>query len=398
MLWVSGDLGSWEKMGSDYLKKLEARIPKDSAVDELAQKLTKDLKTDREKIGAILRKVQHDIAYKAIEFGVRGRQPNSAAETLSLRYGDCKDHAVLLHSLLKSAGIASQLALVNTNWQIQAKLPSMDQFNHMILSVPVLGKNRWIDATDKMLAAEDFQASGFWRAHVLVLDPKGARLEPPSDDRPSSLGSQIHSKRMLTPDGADWKVEETLTFTGYYASGIRYGFNDLPARQQLAKAQQILAEQGPAVVESIEFANLDELARPAELHVKYRVTKAITTTGTKRSASIPALWEKDYFFKEIVKDRKTDFNCDYALNFTTEVELLLPSQPDLKTLTQKASGPFCEWSLKPTTEAAKAQLSFKFQAQTGKFLAKQYADFQSDWEAAYRVWEKPIVWTVRDDT
>jgi hypothetical protein len=37
---------------------------------------------------------------QGIEFGTRGVIPNSAAVTMHRKYGDCKDHAVLLHQLL----------------------------------------------------------------------------------------------------------------------------------------------------------------------------------------------------------------------------------------------------------------------------------------------------------
>jgi hypothetical protein len=83
--------------------------------------------------------VQKELHYEAIEFGRRAYVPKTARETLRDRYGDCKDHAVLLVSMLNAVGVPAELALVNINQRVLPELPNIDQFDHMIVSVPVDG-------------------------------------------------------------------------------------------------------------------------------------------------------------------------------------------------------------------------------------------------------------------
>jgi transglutaminase-like putative cysteine protease len=51
--------------------------------------------------------VQHDIRYVAIELGIGAQQPHPASDVFTKRYGDCKDKATLLSSILKEIGVDS---------------------------------------------------------------------------------------------------------------------------------------------------------------------------------------------------------------------------------------------------------------------------------------------------
>ena len=50
---------------------------------------------------ALAQFVQHDVRYVAIELGIGGWQPHSASDIFAHRYGDCKDKATLLSSMLE---------------------------------------------------------------------------------------------------------------------------------------------------------------------------------------------------------------------------------------------------------------------------------------------------------
>ncbi len=58
--------------------------------------------------------VQQKIRYFVIELGIGGYQPHPAADIFKGRYGDCKDKATLLAAMLASAGMHSDIVLVDT--------------------------------------------------------------------------------------------------------------------------------------------------------------------------------------------------------------------------------------------------------------------------------------------
>jgi hypothetical protein len=392
LLWLGGDEGSWEEVGRDFIKQIEDRLVMEIPVAELAKTLVAGKTEERDKIAAIARFIQTEIGYKAIEFGVRARRPNAGSDTLRLRYGDCKDTALFMHQLLRAAGIVSHLVLVNTDWKIQPALPTLDQFNHMVLRIPSLGHNWLVDPTDKSLPPEFFPADNLWHSHGLVLDAaKPHLIDPPSPPKTS----WVNSHRSVTVEGNNWNVDETLELTGYYASWIRRAFIGLSTAENRDKAQRILAEYGTAQVHEFRFEHLEDFGKPARLILKYTVRDALTLTEGRQSGAPPALWERDYLGTSFVKDRKTDFEWVYPLHFTSEVVVKLPTPPtpaSLEALGKKSQSDFCTWSLTPEIRGGEVILRFDFQAKAGTHPAARYSSFHEAWDTARRAWDKPLLW------
>src|SRR5271155_1469703 len=80
--------------------------------------------------------VQHDIRYVAIELGIGGFQPHAAPDVFSHRYGDCKDKATLVRSMLREIGIDSYHVVIYTErGAITPQTPPHHGFNHAILAI-----------------------------------------------------------------------------------------------------------------------------------------------------------------------------------------------------------------------------------------------------------------------
>jgi hypothetical protein len=85
---------------------------------------------------AIGKFVQDDIRYVAIELGIGGWQPHPASDVFSHHFGDCKDKATLMSTMLKEIGIDSYYVIVNVNrGAVNAKTPAVNWFNHAILAI-----------------------------------------------------------------------------------------------------------------------------------------------------------------------------------------------------------------------------------------------------------------------
>lgn len=109
------------------------------AIAELARQLTASRSDPRSKALALSDWVRRNIRYVAVHIGVGGVVPHPAATVLAQRYGDCKDHAVLLEALLAAAGIDSTGALVNSGNVFRLpRTPTLGIFNHIITYVPSL--------------------------------------------------------------------------------------------------------------------------------------------------------------------------------------------------------------------------------------------------------------------
>jgi len=119
------------------------------SIIDLADKIKQNNTTKSEQITAALKFTQDNIRYVGLEMGVNSHLPTAAHETLSLKYGDCKDKALLFINLLKALGIEAHPALVDTEDTklLAEKLPAVNLFNHVIVTLQFNGERIWLDPT-----------------------------------------------------------------------------------------------------------------------------------------------------------------------------------------------------------------------------------------------------------
>ena len=135
-----------EAFAHDYAAMVRGKIAVTPAIQKQADALAGSLTDKRAQARAIYDWVSHNIRYVAIELGTGGIVPHDPDFTLTNRYGDCKDHAVLLASLLKARGIDAQLVLINAaNRYKFGGVATISDFNHMIAWLP--GLSLYADTT-----------------------------------------------------------------------------------------------------------------------------------------------------------------------------------------------------------------------------------------------------------
>ncbi|NOI68567.1 DUF3857 domain-containing protein [Vibrio sp. 99-8-1] len=99
---------------------------------------------------------QEEVRYLGIENSIGSHAPRQPELILEQGYGDCKDKALLLVSLLSAIGIDAYPALVDTylTHTLDTKNPGASVFNHVIVYFEYLGKPYWIDATNELQATK----------------------------------------------------------------------------------------------------------------------------------------------------------------------------------------------------------------------------------------------------
>ncbi len=130
-------LSSWTDIGAWYEALSRAVRAPDPAVSAKARELTAGAPDALSRLRVLAGFVQREIRYVAVEIGVGGFRPHPAASVLANRYGDCKDKATLLASLLEAAGVTSHYLIVNTargNLTLDSPA-SLYSFNHVVLAV-----------------------------------------------------------------------------------------------------------------------------------------------------------------------------------------------------------------------------------------------------------------------
>jgi hypothetical protein len=183
--WAS--MGRWiDGLSSD---RREASLEIKNKVAELTQGAA----TPIQKMNALAAFIQKDIRYVAIQLGIGGWQPHHASEVFAHKYGDCKDKATLLSTMLQQVGINSYYLNINTErGVITPGTPATRWFDHVILAIklpdgvddpslsmvfthPKLGKLLIFDPTDEFTPFG--QLSGELQAsYALLVTPEGGEL------------------------------------------------------------------------------------------------------------------------------------------------------------------------------------------------------------------------------
>ena len=98
---------NWEQMGRWYQGLTNGRFDSSPEIKQKVNTLTSLDPSQLAKMRALAQFVQRDIRYVAIELGIGGWQPHPATEVFAHRYGDCKDKATLMATMLREIGIDS---------------------------------------------------------------------------------------------------------------------------------------------------------------------------------------------------------------------------------------------------------------------------------------------------
>jgi transglutaminase-like putative cysteine protease len=127
--------GSWRDMGLWYVGLTQSSRIASPQIKQKVSELTSGIPDTLGKIRALTDYMQRNIRYFAVEIGIGGYQPHPAVEVFAHQFGDCKDKATLLGSMLAEIGLESYYVIVDTDrGVVHPNYPSLD-FNHVILAI-----------------------------------------------------------------------------------------------------------------------------------------------------------------------------------------------------------------------------------------------------------------------
>ena len=208
----------WDAMGKWYSNLVAERLEASAEIKQKVATLTASKDTTLQKMQAIAGFVQQDIRYVAIEFGIGGFRPHPATDIFSRHYGDCKDKATLVRSMLREIGVDSYYVLINhERGSVTGEMPTHNGFDHAITAIklpdgltdpsliatvqhPKLGRILFFDPTNDLIPFG--QIGGYLQANYgLLVTPTGGELiELPQ--QPSMMNSiQRTAKLTLDPTG-----------------------------------------------------------------------------------------------------------------------------------------------------------------------------------------------------
>jgi hypothetical protein len=210
---------NWQQMGSWYLNLTKGRRDASPEIKQEVLTLTASSASLLDKMRAVAQFVQHDVRYVAIELGIGGWQPHAAPEVFAHRYGDCKDKATLMASMLNEVGVESFYVVINVQrGAVTAETPAhVGGFNHAILAIklpaglsdpsliavrqdPKYERLLFFDPTNPLTPFGQIGGS-LQENYGLLVTPEGGELVQLPEQPPTTNSIQRTAKLALDPAG-----------------------------------------------------------------------------------------------------------------------------------------------------------------------------------------------------
>jgi len=253
---------SWDHLGAWYRGLVRNQMIPDNRIRKTARDLVRGLTTTEEKVAAIYGWVVSATRYVGLEFGIHGYKPYRAPLVVSRGFGDCKDKASLLVTMLETVGVDAEFALVRTRslGPIERTPASLSVFNHAIAHVPSI--DLWLDGTAEHHGSGElpFQDQGIM---ALLLTEDGVRLTTTPYTAPDENRTRTRTRVILDPDG-DAKMEvETITSGALGAPSLRKQLGTERTRRERFEGSLVNAYPGARLGE-LEIDGLEDPERPLE--------------------------------------------------------------------------------------------------------------------------------------
>ena len=393
-----GSMASWNELGQFQLLLNQGRDKLPDAVKQKVHQLTDGIAEPREKIRILYEYLQKNTRYVSIQLGIGGLQPFDAAYVTAKAYGDCKALSNYMFALLKEANIKScytQIKSGEGKYFFLSDFPS-DQFNHIILCVPLPKDTVWLECTSQTLPTG--YLSGFTSNRpALVVDENGGHLiRTPHYGITDNL-QQRNITATLNEEGTLLVIARTR-YGGLQQDDIHGLINNLSKD----KVKEYLHEQLDFATYDISKFNYVEnkAAMPAIVEtLDIIVTNYATITG-KRLFIVPNVMTRTGRKLTPDDDRKYDivFTSEYRDVDSVEIEIPAGFSPESMPEDVTISNKFGKYNCAVKLSGNKLLYYRSIECYSGRFPAKEYNDLVKFQEATYKADRNKVVLVKQETT
>jgi transglutaminase-like putative cysteine protease len=341
---AANSLPTWHDVGMWETHLTNGRVDASPEIKQEVSSLTAAAPTPLAKMRALADFMQRNIRYVAIELGIGGFQPHPAPQVFEHRYGDCKDKATLMRSMLHEAGIESYYVVIHhERGSVTPETPAyMFAFDHVIVAIklpdgltdpslvatvkhPTLGTLLFYDPTSEKTPfgqiPEYLQAN-----YGLLVAPSGGELvELPQ--QPSALSGIQRVARLKLSISGDLEGDVQEVRVGDWAAGGREAFNSVQKESDRIKPiESLLANSLPAFhLTNANAANVKETDSPFIWNYTFRADQYAKYAGNLILVRPRVLGQKARATLETPEPRRYPIEFDGPERDTDNFEITLPS-------------------------------------------------------------------------
>lgn len=385
---------TWNDVGAWYWGLSKDQFDSDEDVRKKVAEITKGKTEELEKVRAIYGYVVQRTRYVALEFGIEGFRPRRCAQTLARGWGDCKDKAAVLVTMLRELGIEANFVLVRTGQRGEGPSdpPSYAFFDHAIAYVPKF--DLFLDGTAEYTGMNELPAMDRG-AYGLVVKPGGeaklVRLPEPAAD------ATLRSRKieLSVPESGPSAIDARIETTGAIAAEWRQSFH-AQGTQRARVTGELGAQFGGLSLapgaQGLEVNDLENIEQPVKIRFRGKSSAMSRAAGSDLAFPISPVGSLVARFAPL-SSRKLDVKLPFAHGYDDEWVIKAPPGNVIKQTPGDKSiqSPFGRLDMKTEVSQGKATVKVKVRLEKTRITPAEYPAFRGFCEEVDRALGERIV-------
>lgn len=265
---------TWNEVAKWYTGLIRDVYAETAEADSLADELYNANLSNDEMISLVYNYVVKNVRYVGLEFGVNGYRPRSPRDVLQTSYGDCKDKATLMNTMMDNYGFKTYPVMIRTAnlGETDYGLPMLGYFNHMISYVELPdGTGYFLDGTASFSGYDELPPND-QDIEVVVVDGERARFirTPLNGFEKNSINT--YTEFSINPDGSA-EVERTVEYGAYASSVKRLDFESISQRRKNIEDFWSAFYPG-TIISGDEYSGIDDMNQQVVISYEAQIPEA----------------------------------------------------------------------------------------------------------------------------
>jgi len=365
----------WQEIYNWWWALTEDKISPDKAIKDKVRQLTEKKSLPEEKIRAIYNFCAKEIRYVGVEYGQAGYEPHKAGDIFKNKYGDCKDQAVLLVTMLGEAGFTAYPVLIPTRdtYNLRKDFPSM-LFDHAIAVISYDHKLIFMDPTAETCSFGDLP-TGDQNRNVLICKPDGYLLES-TPLYPAEHNLLKQELKLEIAEDESITAQKKITASGVYGQSQRYWLLYTPPELiSDALGEAIQAISIGAKLQDYQISKIEDLDQPVVLNYDFSGLEYLTDAGALRI--MPQLSSLDT--SVVAKDkRRYPIDLGFLESKEAEFDITIPKDFVVKYIPEQIDedSPWIKFFLSYSQKDGDLNFRQKTALKKVTITEEEYADFK----------------------
>jgi tetratricopeptide (TPR) repeat protein/transglutaminase-like putative cysteine protease len=383
----------WKDLGHWYWGLVKDQFDLDDETRKLAKKITLGKTSDIDKVKAVYEWVTRNTRYVALEFGIYGYKPRRCVQTVARGWGDCKDKATVITTLLNELGIPTTMVVLRTQMKgdFRSSIASFAPFDHAIAYVPSM--NLYLDGTAELTGINELPRMDIG-ALGLLLNQGNTEITHVPNAAPEKNFVRREVKVQLAK-GGEAKLEFDYSTGGYNAPQWRSQYQSESTRND--RINNDLGREFPGFEiapggQGIQTSDLSQVEEPVHIKVRGAAPSFARREGKQLSMVVTESFRLTPNYASL-SQRRHDVRL---LAFSTlEDQYTIKLPPGSKVISAPSDaaedGPFGSYSVTVQTDKDQVTVSSRVLIKVGRVTPRDYPAWKNFCEAADRALSPRLV-------